>query len=533
MANPRFGGDDLPPLSRSDGEEVSPLPDDTRDGLLPLPRPPNLATRNKVCKNSDLDLEELVDVLHGLGIPTNIERHLVRSEREEDDTRELRHRPDGVYCKNLLLRDKKGLTYLIICHEDDLADLKVVKYHLHAQGNVYFASRDSVSNLLRVLPGAVTPLALIHPSASGVRVHIDASLMDRVDRDVTKLYFHPLRAELQVSLTLAELERFLNHCGVTLNRLPSLTSYTAGRRFHRYEGGGGRGRGSHGYWQRKMLKMMQDENQDEEEDPGTCDKDKANPAIRPLAWREKKDGAAESDGEIRNDDNDDDLVTDADTAGGTAVYSECGGSITMGENGDTSESCGEWQSMESELGALGIQVETVPAVGLELTTNTCIACKSVFMKDKRDNHFLLVCHELQKTDFSNLKTQLKPRKKITPLEPEELWSLSRIHQQLQTPFHLTRFKQPRVLVAMADNLQTDKKHNVMLTFPHPAVDKLKVKISLHDLVSLVGRTDHDVVTIPVKGISYYYYYYYYYYYFYYYYYYYFYYYYFYYYYFYY
>ncbi|KAL8615620.1 hypothetical protein ACOMHN_026610 [Nucella lapillus] len=437
MEQPRFGGAALLPLSTSDGEGTIPkfatnAMDSTKPSTLDLHH--HQATHS-AAGEADSGVQKVMEVLRQLGISPRLERYKLKDERQrETDSESV---DSGVYCKNLLLKDKKGQAFLVLCGEDDTADLQVVKYHLNAQGNLHFASKNSMWSLLQVQPGAVSPFALIH--SSDVRVFIDASLVKRIDQDSTKLFFHPLRADLKVGLMLSQLKMFLHHCNATLETLPSLVSYSAKRHYNNNAGG--------------------------------CHyKHRLNPEHH-LASEFKESEMAGR------------LVS--------SLEQET-------ERGEVEQPDDTFQQHTGLFQQLGIRVEVVPALGKMGASNyITLSCRSLYLKDKRNNYFLFICHENQKIDFSTLKAQLKPRKKIEPLSREELWSLLHLSENQEHPFALAQLKQPGFLVAISDNLYYEGK--AVLTFPHPTNFSLRLEVTLKDLETLIRSTSHDLRTVQVKG----------------------------------
>ena len=458
MEQPRFGGVPPPPLSqhcgegKSQGSNTETMASKNFDeyGLPPFRDDEHAEVGQKEWSLAarDPEVQNVMGVLQKLGISTHLERHRLRHERQRDaGSSDTDHE---VYCKNLLLKDKKGQAYLVVCDENDTADLRVVKYHLNTQGNLYFASRDSLWTLLHVQPGGLTPLALIHPSGRAVRILVDASLVKRINRNVTKLFFHPLRPELQVGLTLSQLEKFLHYCGVTMETLPSLISYSAGRRYCTMRVD-------------SRFRQVQDR-------PLSDNKDPEMSAKRTKDEDLKEEGKKAS---FEHTENPHEAMEQTELL------------LT------------QQRGLFQELG-INVEVIPVPATGLhEASCGPLVSCQCIYLKDKRDTYFLFICHKNQKVDFSNLKKQLKPKKKITPLDSEELWSLLRLREDHKNPFSLAEVKQPRFLVAVADNLY--QRDRAMLTFCHPFNCTLCLKVSLKDFETFVRGVNHDMITIPVKG----------------------------------
>lgn len=123
------------------------------------------------------------------------------------DSKAHRLSGDGGYSKNLFLRNKKGRMWLITLHEDRMIDLRGLGEHLGA-GRVSFASTERLATFLGVIPGAVTPLAVINDVEHRVSAVLDRKLMA-----YERVHFHPCDNTLTTTLTPADLLAFMHHCG--------------------------------------------------------------------------------------------------------------------------------------------------------------------------------------------------------------------------------------------------------------------------------------------------------------------------------
>lgn len=114
---------------------------------------------------------------------------------------------DGGHCKNLFLKDKKGVYWLISAIEQTQIDLKIVRKLLSC-GNLSFASAERLWNVLKVKPGSVTPFALINDTECVVNVVLDKNLFtyDHVN-------FHPLQNTQSTKLKPDDLVRYIQSCG--------------------------------------------------------------------------------------------------------------------------------------------------------------------------------------------------------------------------------------------------------------------------------------------------------------------------------
>jgi Ala-tRNA(Pro) deacylase len=106
--------------------------------------------------------------------------------------------------KNLFLRNKKGdRHYLVILDIAKAADLRqLVK--VVGDDRLSFGSPERLMAQLGVTPGSVSPFGLIHEGSGGVRVIVDEAL-----RGAERLLFHPNINTASVTISAADLERFL------------------------------------------------------------------------------------------------------------------------------------------------------------------------------------------------------------------------------------------------------------------------------------------------------------------------------------
>lgn len=140
----------------------------------------------------------VLEALHHLAITTETVPYQYQGQREG---------MQGIFCKNLLLKDRKGQFYLVVCPEGKNVDLKTLKQDLKAHQNFSFSTTEDLESLLGCCPGAVSPLGVIHDTGNKVRVVIDSNL-----RDCTELLnFHPLDQKLTTLIYLRDLLMFLEH----------------------------------------------------------------------------------------------------------------------------------------------------------------------------------------------------------------------------------------------------------------------------------------------------------------------------------
>jgi Ala-tRNA(Pro) deacylase len=149
---------------------------------------------------------ELFAALDRLGIahPTVTHPPLFTVEQSQS----LRGQIPGGHTKNLFLRDKKGVLYLVTAGEDATIELKSLHRRLGASGRFSFGSADLLMETLGVVPGAVTPLAVINDTDARVTVVLDAGLMEHA-----VVNCHPLTNTMTTSVVRADLVRFLESTG--------------------------------------------------------------------------------------------------------------------------------------------------------------------------------------------------------------------------------------------------------------------------------------------------------------------------------
>jgi Ala-tRNA(Pro) deacylase len=119
------------------------------------------------------------------------------------ESRELRADFPGGHSKNLFLRNKKGRMWLVTCLEDRQIDLKRLAERLEA-GRFSFASAERLMRYLGVIPGAVTPFAVINDRGGVVQMVLDAGLLEH-----DPLHFHPLDNAMTTAVSAEGLLRFL------------------------------------------------------------------------------------------------------------------------------------------------------------------------------------------------------------------------------------------------------------------------------------------------------------------------------------
>ena len=156
---------------------------------------------------------ELLSVLDQIGINyTNHEHPAVFTVEEAD----LHHEGiDGVHSKNLFFKDRKKNLILIVTLSDKPIKIKEVEKKIDTKG-LTFGKPELLAEVLGVIPGAVTPLAVINAKNHDLRVILDEEMMEH-----ELLNFHPIVNTATTTLASKDLLKFMEHCnqGVEIIRL--------------------------------------------------------------------------------------------------------------------------------------------------------------------------------------------------------------------------------------------------------------------------------------------------------------------------
>jgi Ala-tRNA(Pro) deacylase len=150
--------------------------------------------------------DDLFAYLDSLGIAHKTITHLPVFTVEEG--RVLRGTMTGAHTKNLFLRDKKGVPFLVVALESAVIELKSLHRQLGATGRFSFGSADLMRELLGVTPGSVTPFAVINDTDHRVTVVLEAAMMA-----YEVLNFHPLVNTGTTTISRDGLLKFLEATG--------------------------------------------------------------------------------------------------------------------------------------------------------------------------------------------------------------------------------------------------------------------------------------------------------------------------------
>jgi Ala-tRNA(Pro) deacylase len=146
--------------------------------------------------------DDLFQRLDALGVRYETHRHDPVFTVEE--ARRIRGRLPGCHTKNLFLRDKKEHMWLFVCEQDRAVDLKVVAALVGAK-RLSFGSSARLMHYLGVIPGAVSPFAIVNDKNRLVRIVLDDAILDD-----ELLNFHPLDNGMTTAIGSADFLTFLD-----------------------------------------------------------------------------------------------------------------------------------------------------------------------------------------------------------------------------------------------------------------------------------------------------------------------------------
>jgi len=150
--------------------------------------------------------EALLGRLDEMGIAATTHRHAPVFTVEE--AQRLKGDLPGAHTKNLFLRDKKGAMWLLVALYDRDIELLAVAKTLGVSGRFSFGSAERLMRYLGVIPGSVTPFAVINDHGSAVRVALDSGLREQEIWNA-----HPLDNAMTTAVRGDDMVRFLEGVG--------------------------------------------------------------------------------------------------------------------------------------------------------------------------------------------------------------------------------------------------------------------------------------------------------------------------------
>ena len=121
-----------------------------------------------------------------------------------EEARARREGMAGAFTKNLFVRDKKGVMWLIVAIESQTVDLRAVTQTL-GHKRFSFGSPQRLMHYLGVIPGSVTPFGVFNDHGGHVRVALDEGL-----RAFDVWNFHPLVNSMTTTISAEDMLRFFD-----------------------------------------------------------------------------------------------------------------------------------------------------------------------------------------------------------------------------------------------------------------------------------------------------------------------------------
>ena len=150
---------------------------------------------------------DLFAFLDRIGVAHNTIEHAPLFTVEQ--SRALRGQIPGGHTKNLFLKDKKGVLFLVIALEDAQIALKTL-HRRFGSGRFSFGSPDAMRATLGVEPGSVTPFGAINDTGHAVNFVLDRAMLE-----YASLNYHPLVNTMTTTISREGLLRFLEATGHT------------------------------------------------------------------------------------------------------------------------------------------------------------------------------------------------------------------------------------------------------------------------------------------------------------------------------
>ena len=140
---------------------------------------------------------------HGIAVATVEHPPLFTVEQSQA----LRGEIPGGHTKNLFLKDKKDLIFLVVAEEDAEIDMKTLHKRIDS-ARLSFGKPELLVELLGVVPGSVTPFGVINDRDGRVTVVLDEALLRH-----EALNFQPLENTATTTIKREDFLAFLRHSG--------------------------------------------------------------------------------------------------------------------------------------------------------------------------------------------------------------------------------------------------------------------------------------------------------------------------------
>ncbi|MCT4575267.1 MAG: prolyl-tRNA synthetase associated domain-containing protein [Alphaproteobacteria bacterium] len=124
-----------------------------------------------------------------------------------EDVKKCEKTFDGLFCKNMFLKDKKGEYFLFCTPAEKAINQNTLQKQIGSK-RLSFASADRLKEVLDLTPGSVCPFGIMNDDNNLVKVVIDCELIGQ-----EKILFHPMINTSTISISYDDLIKFITHCG--------------------------------------------------------------------------------------------------------------------------------------------------------------------------------------------------------------------------------------------------------------------------------------------------------------------------------
>lgn len=146
-------------------------------------------------------MNALLDLLQKHHLVYHIHEHEPIFTVEQGD--HLYEKMAGAHCKTLFLKDKTKAFFLVSLLNRKKANLKALS-RLIGKGHLSFCNPQELDEKLRLIPGAVTPYALLHDTKGEIACVLDRDLLQ-----FDTVNFHPLRNDMTLGMATTSFLKFL------------------------------------------------------------------------------------------------------------------------------------------------------------------------------------------------------------------------------------------------------------------------------------------------------------------------------------
>lgn len=151
--------------------------------------------------------EKLLKMLDNQGIAYRLYHHEPVFTVEESE--KIKIDMPGVNARNLFLRDKKKVMFLVVAAHQTTIDLKKLEPLLGCT-RLSFGSAERLWENLGIRQGSVNPFCIANDTGQQVRI-----ILDQVMMESSLINAHPMDNAMTIGISPADLQRFIEQTGHT------------------------------------------------------------------------------------------------------------------------------------------------------------------------------------------------------------------------------------------------------------------------------------------------------------------------------